>query len=160
MNSSADIHYDSLPLNITYEQLISLSQFDEYIYKIKKQVTVSELGLTFDYYTKIPKEQVHASFVEQFIQKSDEKYITTNFINEFKEGDVVTLNYINNDNKNKYYIHGIITNIDINIGKIEIKNNNPLFIPRTHRFDYYTMYIINYGTFHINNIIKSLIKKD
>jgi hypothetical protein len=77
-------------------------EFDEYIYKIKKQVTVSELELTFDYYTKIPKEQVHASFVEQFIQKSDEKYITTNFINEFKEGDVVTLNYIN-ENGNKYY---------------------------------------------------------
>jgi hypothetical protein len=159
MNSSSDIHYDSLPLNITYDQLISLSQFDEYIYKIKKQITVSELGLTFDYYTKIPREQVHASFVEPFIQKSEQKYIINDFIIDFKEGDVVTLNYIN-ENGNKYYIHGIITNIDISNSEIEIKNNNPLFIPRTHRFDYYTMYFINYGKFHINQINKSLIKKD
>jgi hypothetical protein len=158
MSSPVDNHYDSLPLNVTYNQLICISRFDEYIYKIKKQVTVSELGLTFEYFSKIPREQVHASFVERLIQSSTENYNIDDFINDFKVGDIVTLNY--KFNNIEYYIHGTIININDNDKIIEIKNNNPLFIPRTHIFDYYTMYFINSGIFPINNINKSLIKKD
>ena len=157
MNSPADIHYDSLPLNVTYDQLICMSQFDEYIYNIRKQVKLPDFGLTVDYYTKIPREQVHASFVERFIQSSTEKYKLEEFIKDYKVGDIVTLNYIGHD---QYYIYGSIINIDLDKGEIKIKNNNPLFIPRTHQFDYYTMHFINYGTFDINQINKSLIKKD
>jgi len=158
MNIFADNYYDSLPENITFDQLISRSQFDEYIYNIRKQVQIPHLGLTIEYFTKIPKDYVRASYVERFIKTSEEKYKLEEFINDFKIGDIVTLNYINN-NGNEYNIHGTITNIDISIGEIEIKNNNPLFISRTHKFDYYTMYFINSGTFYINNIIKSLFKK-
>jgi hypothetical protein len=158
MSSPVDNYYDSLPLNVTYNQLICISRFDEYIYKIKKQVTVSELGLTFEYFSKIPREQVHASFVERLIQSSTENYNIDDFINDFKVGDIVTLNY--KFNNIEYYIHGTIININDNDKIIEIKNNNPLFIPRTHIFDYYTMYFINSGIFPINNINKSLIKKD
>jgi hypothetical protein len=157
MSSPADIHYESLPLNVTYDQLIGMSQFDEYIYNIRKQVKLPDLGLTVDYYTKISREQVRASFVKRFIQSSTEKYKLEEFINDYKVGDIVTLNYIGRD---QYYIYGSIINIDIDKGEIKIKNDNPLFIPRTHRFDYYTMHFINSGTFDINNINKSLIKKD
>jgi hypothetical protein len=159
MSSPADIHYDSLPVNVTYSDLISMSRLDEYIYNIRKSITMPDLGLTFNYYTKIPREYVHASFVEIFIQKCEEYYNSEEFINDFKVDDIVTLNYINN-NGNKYYIKGIITKIDTTKGEIEIKNNNKLFIHRDHRFDYYTMYFINSGVFLINNINKSLIKKE
>jgi hypothetical protein len=161
MNSLADIHYDSLPLNVTYIELISMSQFYEYIYNIKKQVTVSHLGLTFDYYTKIPRDHVRASFVKRLIRTSDIKYITNDFINDFKIGDIVTLNFKNEgEDEDEYYIKGTIINIDTTNGIVEIVNDNPLFIPRTHRMSYYTMYFINSGKFKINEINTSLIEKD
>jgi len=159
MSSPADIHYDSLPVNVTLNDLISMSLFDEYIYKTpKREITLPELGLTINYYSKISRKYVIASFVERLRQTSDENYNINDFMNDFKVGDNVTLNYkVKND---EYYIHGTITFIDAPNGTVKIHNNNALFIPRTHHFDYYTMYFINSCLVNIHEINKSLIKKD
>lgn len=162
MSSPADIHYDSLPQNITYDQLISMSRFDEYLYDTRneKKHFIAELGLTIRYIPKVSREIANASFVERFKRSNDDKYYDISSFNEqFKLNDEVTLNYIDSEN-DEYYIRGNISDIDTITGNITIDNNNPLFFPRHYKFDYYSMMFIKHGFFEINRIKISMIKKE
>lgn len=162
MSSPSDIYYDSLPQNITPDQLISMSRFAEYLYDKKniKTHNIIDLGITVKYISKVSREIANACFVEKFKITNDDKYYDlTTFNEQFKIGDDVTLNYV--DLKyNEYYIRGNISEINAINGTITIDNNNPLFFERYYLFDHYSMRFHKHGVFEIKRVKMSMIKKE